>query len=333
MVLKIKKYNLKRDKKTDNLDNSRNSTINNKPNNISYKKEEINNQYNVLKGDVSEVVKKEELDDILDLDNLDIDKNIQKKEIAKTMPISSKTVKKSNNSQLPPQQAPVKQISRDKSLKSKKDNVSFFKKISNIFTKKKEDTDEQNSNVNLLPKDLKIVSSESILNIAIYTLLISIVILFVVYFGIVIYKINIEKQLIALNSKTQEALKDVEHYDKVIDDAEDSKSRINKIIGLFNKHIYWTQFFSKIEKSTLPEVKFNAFAGNITGNIVLSASAPDYYTVARQWLYLKNKSPELVKDIIIEGASASGSASAGADTRINFSITLDLNDDVFIKQI
>lgn len=330
--------------------NSKNSVLNSNSNQEPKRDPIINNSYNLTKNSVSVDAEKQNTEQILDLDNLEIidekvrlgeaRASLQHNQIENIEPLRDKNInqilkekKENGSSSGNKKQEIVKDIPKNiqAQKKLKKDNFEFFKKIFNKLLNKNKNSEEDKSDVNLLPQELNLVSRENIISMIISTLLISIVILFVIYFAILIYKINIDRQINSLDLKIEEVVKNSEDFDKLIVEIEDWKSRIQKIKGLLNKHVYWTEFFAKVEASTLPEVKFSSFAGSVSGNITLSASAPDYYTVARQWIYLKG-AKDFVEDVVIEGASASGSQSSGIDTKINFSLILDLADDIFYKK-
>lgn len=271
---------------------------------------------------------------VLDLDNLDIAENKPKNQeikekninIIQKSKIENKILVKDIKQEAPKNAPRVAKSQR----KSQKDILTYLRGVlDNLFNKK--NLEEDKSDVNLLPKELNIVSSANIVTMILYTLLISIIILFVVYFGVVIYKISIDKKINIIDLQIESIVNNPEEFDKLISKIEDLKRRNEKIKSLLSKHIYWTEFFAQLERHTLPEVKFTSFTGSTNGNITLASTAPDYYTVARQWLELKNNAKSFVDDVLVDGASASGSQSSGIDTKINFSLTLDLNDKVFYK--
>ncbi|MDD4290072.1 MAG: hypothetical protein PHH83_02220, partial [Patescibacteria group bacterium] len=222
-------------------------------------------------------------------------------------------------------------LDADKSeKKSKQDILKYLENLfNNLFNKKS--PEEDGSDVNLLPKELNIVSGRNAIVMIISTFLISIIVLFLIYFAVIFYKINIDKKINLIDLQIENIINNPKEFDNLIEKIEDLKRRNEKIKSLLGKHIYWTEFFAKLEKHTLPEVKFTSFSGSINGNITLTSSAPDYYTVARQWLELKNNAKDFADDVLIAGASASGSQSSGIDTKINFSLILDLKDNVFYK--
>ena len=283
--------------------------------------------------------------------NLDFPKNkeIENKKVLDLDGVKDKTktfvLRENNINTLAESKKEIKNISKDKKQNikqnivvdtnlSKKSRKNFFKLLKKFFDNlinKKDNSESGESNVNLLPKELNIINGANITTMILATFLISIIIGFVFYFGIVIYKINIDKRINSIDQKIENIVNNPEEFDSLILKIEDLKRRNEKIKSLLSKHIYWTEFFSQLEKHTLPEIKFTSFAGSTNGNITLASSAPDYYTVARQWLELKNNAKNFVDDVLVEGASASGAQSSGIDTRINFSLILDLNDSVFYK--
>lgn len=220
----------------------------------------------------------------------------------------------------------VEDLKKEKSKKTK-----FYKSIfKKIFGAKKENL-EIKKDVNLLPSNLNIASKKKITTILISTLIISIVVVFVIYFGISLYSIRIKNKISSLDSQINNVIAESKQYDNLIVEIENLRSRVLKIKELLNKHVYWTKFFKELEENTLPEVRFNSFAGSIDSNISLSATAPDYYTLSRQWIQLSSNK-NFVDDVVINNASMSGGSQGSSnDVRVNFSITLDLVDNIFYK--
>jgi len=95
-----------------------------------------------------------------------------------------------------------------------------------------------------------------------------------------------------------------------------------------NKHVYWTKFFEKLEENVLPEVKFTGFAGAIGSSLSLEAMAPDYKTIAKQWIILQD-ADDFVESVDIGEISMR----SGEDkTYVSFSLLLNLVEDIFYRK-
>lgn len=210
---------------------------------------------------------------------------------------------------------------------TKKSNI-FFDKIKKFFSKQSK-SDGKKPDVNLLPESLSLLSTQNIFFLFILTFVVSVMIIFVVVFALDIYKLSMQKQADSLDNQLNEYVANLSTYEGVIKDVENLQAKSESIKSLFDHHIYWTKFFEAIENNTLPNVRFNSFAGGLNGNLTLSAIAPDYTTVVKQWMHLK-RAKDFAKNVIITGANLSQTENKTGGN-VSFNITLDLVDNIFYK--
>lgn len=103
-------------------------------------------------------------------------------------------------------------------------------------------------------------------------------------------------------------------------------------------HVYWTKFFEKIEKYTLPDVYYTGgFNASTSGLLILQATAPDFETVSKQLVVLKN-APDFVQDVSITSAQRQSASvttilpeGAVLASHVTFTINLNLAPDIFYK--
>jgi hypothetical protein len=237
-------------------------------------------------------------------------------------------VQKSEKQKIAIQEKPQAKTTNEKINTKKSNSVSLIQKIKNVFNKKST-TQEKKPDVNLLPDSTALLPEKNILFLLISTFLISIMFVFVIFFALNIYKLNVTKQSDTLDKQLNDNIASLNSYSTVIKDVENLQNKSKEIKKLFDKHIYWTKFFEAIENNTLAEVRYTNFSGGLNGNLTLSALAPDYQTVVRQWMYLK-RAKNFAKNVIITGANLSQTDNK-LGGNISFSITLDLADDIFYK--
>lgn len=96
------------------------------------------------------------------------------------------------------------------------------------------------------------------------------------------------------------------------------------IDGLISRHIYWTQFLTKLENLTLPNVYYSSMTANPSGIVNLQVVAPTYTDAVEQVLFWQNR-PEIKK---VEFSGLSGNPASG---EINLSVKLELDPTVFYK--
>jgi len=98
--------------------------------------------------------------------------------------------------------------------------------------------------------------------------------------------------------------------------------KFSRAQNVFNKHIYWTKFFSLLEKYTSANVSYNGLAANTSGVIHLNASTVDLPTLGGQILLLKTASDFVskvdVSNIIVKTGQ-----------EVTFSLDLVLNQNLF----
>jgi hypothetical protein len=97
---------------------------------------------------------------------------------------------------------------------------------------------------------------------------------------------------------------------------------------LLTGHLYWTNFFSFLEKNTVADVYFVNMVGGSNGQIVLSGVAKNYMAIARQIVAFREIAS--ISNVSILSASASVD-SEGNITKVDFDAKLQINQDIFLK--
>ncbi len=209
---------------------------------------------------------------------------------------------------------------------SKTSLASILNKIE-LALKPKQDKKKKDG-INLIQDDLRVPSGRALFFIFLYPFLISLGIVLGIYFALKVYDLQIQKNIQNLDKQATETISSAGNYNGLITELEDWQTKTRRIKELLTKHIYWTEFFSKLEDNTLENVRFSSFSGNIQGNLTFLASAPNYETVVRQWMHLK-RADKFVKNVIISGATLSTNKDNASG--VSFSVTLDLVDNIFYK--
>jgi hypothetical protein len=216
-----------------------------------------------------------------------------------------------------------------KNKKVRKSLKSIVNKWSTKIQKKKKDKEEKEDDldVNLLPFGSNVPTTRRMISIMIITFILSSSVIFVTYFAYHIYKQEMIRNHSNLKNELNIYIKDIEKYDTLIFEISSWQEKVKEVENLLNKHVYWTQFFEKLEENTLADVQFTGFAGSLGMPITLMATAPDYKTVSKQWIKLEDAN-DFVKNVEISGASMS---SAEDRVNISFSLVLDFVEDIFYK--
>ncbi len=231
---------------------------------------------------------------------------------------------------VPKPKAEAEPRKRKEKIKQKNIFDTLLLNVKHLFQNKKKDKEkkEKEVDVNLLPFNANIPSTKKLYFSLLITLIISGIFISIVFFGFYIHRSNIVNDYNKLNEEFEKHIDYIKGYDDVIKEIEVWQNKINEIRGLFSRHIYWTKFFKALEDNTLPEIQYNSFAGSVGGNLTLNAVAPDYKTIARQWIHL-NQAEDFIDKLIIDKASL---VTSGNNLMVSFSLTLDFVEDIFYKK-
>lgn len=213
-----------------------------------------------------------------------------------------------------------------KKPKQKISFVGILNKINLALRSKKEKT--QRSGINLVPENSRAVPKRSIFFMFFYPFLVVSIVVVASYFALRAYDLQTQNKIKTVETNISETISSTGNYNQLISEIEDWQNKTIRIKELLTKHIYWTEFFRKLEDNTLENVRFNNFSGNIQGNLTFVASAPNYETVVRQWMHLK-RADKFVRNVIINGATLSMNKENASG--VSFSVTLDLAEDIFYK--
>lgn len=112
-------------------------------------------------------------------------------------------------------------------------------------------------------------------------------------------------------------------------DALDYKAKSAAFSALLNNHVYWTNFMSWLEKNTLSSVQYTGFSGDLSGDYILNAVAPNYADVS--WQVKAFLNDPLTKSVSVTAASLAKSKDSSAPNQVNFSIKLRINPTLFTK--
>ncbi|MFA6514567.1 MAG: hypothetical protein WCT50_04765 [Patescibacteria group bacterium] len=244
-----------------------------------------------------------------------------------------------------------------------------------FLSKKKKETEDKMERILKNPKILEVnlIKSEIGLDFdwkknskgLVIALVVAGLIIFELYTGLDWWQKDEEKRLEKLKTKISEQSKEVNDFRKSADEALSYKDKTVEVGNLLNNHIYWTNFFSWLEKNTLSTVSYNGFSGKLDGKYSLNGTASSYADVAWQVKTLlespitlkaavnsvnssgnKTKAEIAAEAIAAEAAkkeaalkepTAEGSVDkttkeqAPADPSVSFTLALELKPEIFKK--
>ena len=148
-----------------------------------------------------------------------------------------------------------------------------------------------------------------------------------VYFGLNWWETQEAAQLQVLSDKVVKLDSEAVVLKKSASAALSYKEKSAVFTDLLNNHIYWSNFFSWLEKNTLSSVRYEGFAGSIDGVYSLSATADSYADISWQVKAFLND-PIVQQVQVVNAASAKSKTKAN---RVSFSILLKVNPTIFKK--
>ncbi|HBA36671.1 TPA: hypothetical protein DCZ15_02230 [Candidatus Falkowbacteria bacterium] len=168
----------------------------------------------------------------------------------------------------------------------------------------------------------------------------SILILVVVLFlaGLFVMEIYLglnwwEKQEIAqaqaLNESVAEINREVGRFKEQAEAAVAYKEKSVAFSNLLSNHVYWTNFFSWLERNTLSTVQYSEFSGDLSGTYNLGAKASSFADVS--WQVKAFLNDPLTRQATVELAEAEKNVDGGQSNEISFDLSLKVNPEIFQK--
>ncbi len=100
--------------------------------------------------------------------------------------------------------------------------------------------------------------------------------------------------------------------------------------SLFENHLYYTQFIAALEKHTLPSVTYGGLSVAPASAISLSATAPDFQTLARQLRIYQENAKDLMSSVMITSGHAELNQE-GAVAGVSFEVSFTMNPAILKK--
>ena len=182
------------------------------------------------------------------------------------------------------------------------------------------------ADISLIPKDYKKgLSIEAIFSkIGIFVFALVIIGL-LIYGGLVFYNKSLVKDIKETENKIKELNdqkdKDFEKGAVSLDKA------LNSLKNILKNHLYWSNVFSKFEKTTVPQVVFSNFSGSINqdGSVALSLNGK-----TSGYTYLAKQMVSFGQEKMVSGIELSG-ISISSQGGIEFVLNINFSKDILLK--
>ena len=149
-----------------------------------------------------------------------------------------------------------------------------------------------------------------------------IILIFLFYFVVRIYKSSLNKKLQTLSNEAQEIKKEKIALRRS-SGLGDFQAKVDALSNLIKNHIYWTEFFNFLERNTTSKVQFTTFSADAnSGRLDLEGNTPTFTDLAGQMITLKKQ--KLVEQLRLTSLRIS-------DEGIKFHFSIQLNPDAWKK--
>lgn len=164
-----------------------------------------------------------------------------------------------------------------------------------------------------------------------FALLVASLFILEIYLGLNWWSTYEKKRLAETESRFNAVSKEIRDMKNESDQIAAFRQRVELAESLLNRHIYWSNFFTWLEQSTLSSVSYQAFSGKNDGKYELEASTRAFRDVSWQArLFLADP---LVKSVKINQSSGerdfASPDNSNSENNISFSISLEINPDIF----
>lgn len=208
-----------------------------------------------------------------------------------------------------------------------------------LFNKKKANKKEGNRKylqnpkileVNLIKDEAKIFFNWN-KNLLVLTLVLFLAGLFVVeiYLGLNWWEKQETLQAQSLTENISKINQEVSKLKNQVSAALLYKEKSAVFTELLNNHIYWSNFFSWLEKNTLSSVKYGGFSGDLSGDYTLDAKTDSFADVSWQVKAFLNDS--LTQEVEVKNATAAKGRDRTKPAEVNFTLSLKVKPEIFKK--
>ncbi|MFA5163027.1 MAG: hypothetical protein WC441_00700 [Patescibacteria group bacterium] len=153
-----------------------------------------------------------------------------------------------------------------------------------------------------------------------------------IYFSLSWWEKEENKRADALAADLQQVNQDIKLVKTQADEFLTFKDKLTALKPLLDNHIYWTNFFSWLERHTLNSVTFGGFSGNTSGVYSLQAETKNFSDISYQVKAFLD-APETLEAEVLSGQSSQskdkdGRVKSGA---VTFGIDFKIKPEIFKK--
>ncbi|MFZ2310028.1 MAG: hypothetical protein WAW11_00600 [Patescibacteria group bacterium] len=159
-----------------------------------------------------------------------------------------------------------------------------------------------------------------------------------IYFGLDWWQKQEEQKAVSLKNDYETVSQSVKNIKAQAEEVMIFKDKLVVSQKMIDNHIYWTNFFTWLEKNTLNSVSYGgSFSGDISGSYSLSATTRNYRDIS--WQVKQFRTDKYVSFVdVSDGASGSGGdKNAETEKKVNetppvsFNLELKVKPEIFYR--
>jgi len=154
-----------------------------------------------------------------------------------------------------------------------------------------------------------------------------------IYYGLDWWQKQEEQKTITLNDEYKIVSRQISNINAKSNDVIIFKDKLQITKKLADSHVYWTDFFDWLEKSTLNSISYGGFSGDLTGKYSLSATAKTFSDIS--WQVKAFKDNKFIDSVRVDSGSsgrADEKAPVSSNNAVSFSLDLKVKKDIFYRQ-
>jgi len=159
-------------------------------------------------------------------------------------------------------------------------------------------------------------------------ILIPVFVVAAIYYGLIFYQKSNQAKNLAQAEKFAELEQNIAKEEAGLAGISDFEVKLKTVSKVFEKHLYWTNFFKFLEDNTIKNVYFSNFDGDTSGSYVMEALAVDYGSISEQVDAFKNNKE--VTAVEAEGGDMV-SGNNKSQTLIKFVLNFTVQKNIFIE--
>ncbi len=210
----------------------------------------------------------------------------------------------------------------------------FTKKLNNNFKKEDSLINPKILEVNLIKDEVGIEFEWGRHLLPLFlSLIFSALLVAEIYYGLDWWQKQEEQKTIALNDEYKIVSRQISNINAKSNDVIVFKDKLQITKKLADSHVYWTDFFDWLEKSTLNSISYGGFSGDLTGKYSLGATAKTFSDIS--WQVKAFKDNKFIDSVRVDSGSsgrADEKAVVNSNNPVSFSLDLKVKKDIFYRQ-